>query len=528
VCPSVADPVVLARAREQETAAAVHARPVRTGAPLRSIGPQARRIRPTSSVPVSPDLRRSLTDPLPPSTPETWAPADRSTHSFAASDIRRLAATGLSAVVPGLGQALNGRRRPALVLLIPTLVLAAVAVLIFATSTPIRLAATFVAPQMLDLLLTLSLVVLAWRLVAIGHAFFDRRYARMPGRAGIVGLAVILALVVLPHVAAAYYGGLARDAFGRFFVSASAADEPGDAGSVAATAALAPTDDERLNLLIVGIDKAKGRAATLTDAMMVASLDRTLGSVSLVSIPRDLVNVPLGDGRTFGPKLNSLFGYASRHRDQFPQGGMRALQDGVGALLGIRVHYYATLDFDGFADLIDAVGGVEVAVKKGFEDPAYDGIGLEGRGWSITAGRHLLDGPNALAYARSRKALGESDFTRQERQQQILVAFRNRIMSGGSLFFKLPALLDTFGSMVKTDLPPDRLPELAALADASGATDIVRVVVQRPLIKPATGRYGSVQIPDLAAIRAMTSIVLPPPGTPAERWSPKKASASSP
>jgi hypothetical protein len=82
--------------------------------------------------------------------------------------------------------------------------------------------------------------------------------------------------------------------------------------------------------------------------------------------------------------------------------------------------------------------------------------------------------------------------------------------------------------MVRTDLPPDRLPELAALADASGATDIVRVVIQRPLIKPATGRYGSVQIPDLAAIRAMSSVVLPPPGTPAERWTTKKATASSP
>jgi len=452
--------------------------------------------------------------------------ANRHARSIVSSDVRRLAAAGLSALVPGLGQALNGRRTPALVLLVPTLVLAAVVALVVATSTPIRLAATFVAPQMLDLLLSLSLVVLGWRLVAVGHAFFDRRYARMPGRAGIGGLVVLVALVALPHAGAAYYGGLARDAFGRFFVASAHAGAPDDAG--AGASALVPRDDERLNVLIVGIDKAQGRTATLTDAMMLASLDRTLGSVSLVSIPRDLVNVPLGDGRTFGPKLNSLYGYASRHRDQFPQGAMRALEDGVGTLLGVRVHYYATLDFDGFADLIDAVGGVEVTVKKGFEDPGYDGIGLDGRGWSITAGRHVLDGPNALAYARSRKALGESDFTRQERQQQILVAFRNRLMGGGSLFFELPALLETFGSMVRTDLPPDRLPELAALADASGTTDIVRVVVQRPLIKPATGRYGSVQIPDLVAIRAMSTVVLPKPGAPAQGWSPAKTAATDP
>jgi len=172
---------------------------------------------------------------------------------------------------------------------------------------------------------------------------------------------------------------------------------------------------------------------------------------------------------------------------------------------------------------------VDIVAPRDFEDPKYDGYGTGGvKGFSITKGRHHLDGAAALAYARSRKALGESDFTRQERQQQILVAFRSRLMGGGSLFFELPALLETFGSMVRTDLPPDRLPELAALADASGTTDIVRVVVQRPLIKPATGRYGSVQIPDLVAIRAMSTVVLPKPGAPAQGWSPAKTAATDP
>jgi LCP family protein required for cell wall assembly len=259
---------------------------------------------------------------------------------------------------------------------------------------------------------------------------------------------------------------------------------------------------------------------------MVASLDRTLGSVSLVSVPRDLVDVPLGNGDVYGPKLNSLLGYAERHPEEFPDGPVRTLENAVGALLGIRIHYYATLDFNGFADLVDAVGGVVVNVKKGFEDPTYDGYGLDGRGWSIEPGRHLLDGPNALAYARSRKALGESDFTRQDRQQQILVALRSRILSGGSLFFQLPGLLDTLGAMVRTDLPPDRLPELAALADTAERDEIVRVVIQRPLIRPTKNRYGAVQEPDLDAIRGMAAVVLPPPGTPASPWSPDEGSTA--
>ncbi len=436
------------------------------------------------------------------------------------SDVTRLGAAGLSAIVPGLGQLLNRRLRPALLLAVPSLLLGAAIALVVLTSPPLRLAATVVAPRVMDALLSLSLVVLGWRLVAVGHAFFDRRYPRFPGRVGIVGLAIIVALVVVPHAAAAYYGGLARDAFGRFFVAtASSAGSAGDDRAIVSPP-LSPRDDERLNVLLVGVDTAKGRTATLTDTMMVASVDRRLGSLSLVSVPRDLVNVPLGDGRIFAPKLNSLYGYASHHGSEFPSGPMRTLEGAIGDLLGIQIHYYATLDFTGFADMVDAVGGVEVNVKRGFEDPTYDGIGLDERGWSITAGRHLLDGANALAYARSRKALGESDFTRQERQQQILVAFRNRILGGGGLFFRLPKLLQTFGALVRTDLPPDRLPELAAVADTASRDDIVRVVIQRPLIKPTTNRYGSVQVPDLAAIRAMAAQVLPTPGTPAVAWSP--------
>src|SRR4029077_1939012 len=112
------------------------------------------------------------------------------------------------------------------------------------------------------------------------------------------------------------------------------------------------------------------------------------------------------------PKLNSLMSYADRHPETFPNGGMWALQDAASALLGIPIHYYATMDMSGFIAMVDAVGGVDINVKKGFEDPKYDGYGTDQRGFSITAGKHHLNGIEALAYARVRKAKGESDFTR--------------------------------------------------------------------------------------------------------------------
>ena len=112
--------------------------------------------------------------------------------------------------------------------------------------------------------------------------------------------------------------------------------------------------------------------------MMVVSLDPVGRTVSMVSIPRDLVNVPLGDGNVYGPKLNSLMCYADRHPDAFPDGGIAALEDAVGALLGIPIHYYARIDFVGFIAMVDAVGGVDINVDEGFSRPSYDGFGLDG------------------------------------------------------------------------------------------------------------------------------------------------------
>jgi hypothetical protein len=124
--------------------------------------------------------------------------------------------------------------------------------------------------------------------------------------------------------------------------------------------------------------------------MMLASVDLQLGTVSLVSIPRDLVDVPLGNGDVFGPKLNSLYQYAAGHRNEFPQGPMRALQDAVGALLGVRVHYYAEADFVGFVRMVDLAGGVDVVIPRAIEDPRYDGEGLGARGFSLAAGPHTV------------------------------------------------------------------------------------------------------------------------------------------
>jgi len=431
-----------------------------------------------------------------------------------ATDRRRLAAATLSAVLPGLGQAFNGRRRLAILFLVPSLIFLAIGLLLVQLQSPVRIAAWVITPSVLGTVLTLNLLLLLWREVASFQAFLDTRRTGPTGRLGIIGMIVIAIAIVLPHFMVFQYGRLLGETFGTIFQGQVLASQ----GSPARPVRPVPADGQRINVLIIGVDTTSKRTATLTDTMMVASLDPTGGSVSMVSIPRDLINVPLGNGNVYGPKLNSLMSYADRHADQFPNGGLWALQDAAGALLGIPIHYYATMDMTGFIAMVDAVGGVDITVKQGFDDPSYDGYGTNQRGFGITAGKHHLNGIEALAYARVRKAKGESDFTRAARQQDILSALRHKATSGGSLFWQLPDLLKAVGASVRTDLPTERLPALAAIMDVSGSDSMTRVVIKFPLVHPKPTKYGDAQDPDLAGILAMAARLFPAPGGAPVGW----------
>ena len=209
-------------------------------------------------------------------------------------DRRRLAAAGLSAILPGLGQAFNRRQRLSFLFLVPTLSLVAIVGMVWATQTPTRIAAWAVAPTILGALLTLNLLVLAWRLVATGQAFLDTRRHGPTGRLGIIGLVLLALFVVVPHLLVYRYGTAFGAAFERIF-------EGKELASTVPAAASAPGPNDRVNVLVIGVDAVPGRTATLTDTMMVLSFDPVGKTASVVSLPRDLINMPLGDGNTFGP-----------------------------------------------------------------------------------------------------------------------------------------------------------------------------------------------------------------------------------
>lgn len=435
------------------------------------------------------------------------------------SDQRRLFAAILSAVLPGTGQAFNRRGRTAAIFAIPSLLVLLIAWLLFQVNSSSMLLAHAIVPGTLQLLLVLNGLILAWRLIAVFEAFVDRRYPGKPGRLGGVGLIVVIGLVALPHAAVHIYGASAFSTFERVFAGAGGDALGGPNDDPGSTGGPTPQARERVNVLLMGIDSGPSRTQALTDSLMVISLDPVGRTVTMLSIPRDLVDVPLGNGDIFAPKINSLLGFANRHEADFPQGGTRALEDAIGALLGVPIHYYAKVDLAGFVTMVNAVGGVDIDVAKPLSDPNYGGFGV-GPGWSIGVGPHHLDGANALAYSRIRKSAGESDFTRAGRQQEVLIALRDQAVEGGNFVFSLPALLAAVGDTVRSDLPRDRLPEFAALAEEIGGDRATQVVMTSPMVKSGgkNHRYGSVVIPVPKRIAEMVAIVFTEPGTPPGPW----------
>ncbi len=480
-------------------------------------------------------------------------------------DRRALVAAFLSAVVPGLGQAYEGRVGPALLFVAPLALLFAGAGIALGVASLPQIGGALLLPGVLTTILVLDIALLAWRIAAVIDAWRAGRRrgtAHAGGRGAAAGTAIVLALVLVvvsvPHVVAGWYVAAASSAIVRIFAepdadplggagATPAPTLPGDAAAIAVAVpsgspaspstfgaatsgpAASPTPiptpspsptvaplANRLNVLLLGIDSGPGRAQALTDTMIVVSLDPIGRTVSMMSVPRDTVGAPLGDGRVYLPKLNSLMGFAERNPDAFPgQKPVRVLKDTLGRMLGIPIAYYAAVDLPGFIEVVDAIGGVDVVVKEPLNDGRYHEYGF--RGFSIDPGCHHMDGKTALAYARIRYSIGQNDFTRAGRQQQVLVAARDAVVRKG-LLLDVPALLDALGQTIRTDFPRSLLPQVADLAVGIDAGRVSRAVVQPPLVAYADNEYGSVLLPDLPGILAVANGLFPAPGLTPVGW----------
>jgi LCP family protein required for cell wall assembly len=432
----------------------------------------------------------------------------------ARADSQSSVAAFLSFMFPGLGQAYNGESRLAWMLAMPVFLLVAVGAL------AVGAASSGVLSQLLDIrflvgLIVLDLAFLGWRLIAIAQAHLRRE--RLTARRWTTWLTGLLLVATLGmHLLPAYYAAKAIDTLNAVALGGSGGLGDGDRARALPEPSYHPNvvSGERVNVLLVGVDAAPGRATELTDTMLVVSLDPVGGRSAMISIPRDLYGVPLPDGRVYNAKLNSLMAFANARPSEYPLGGVGTLKAAVGDLLGVPIHYFAAINLVGFRQAIDAVGGVDITVERAINDPAYADPTSSLRGLFLPAGRHHMDGQLALAFVRSRKGVGDNDFTRAERQQQLLTALREKL-TAGNMLLALPALLDAVKNAIATDVPSDRIPELAQAVQDADMSEVRRIVLQPPefmTVEPFSSA-GYILHPNLSAIRSIGQDLLAVPVT---------------
>lgn len=207
------------------------------------------------------------------------------------------------------------------------------------------------------------------------------------------------------------------------------------------------SSNHRTNALIVGIDTRGTRPGLQnTDTIMVISYDHITKDTVMYSIPRDMyTEIP---DENWNVKINGIY---NRFESKEKGTGLEKLKETVENLTGLKMQYYAMIDVDGFKDVIDILGGVDVYVENSFTDyafPAENGSDVY-QVVSFEKGAQTMDGETAMKYVRSRKSLdnGEgSDFARARRQQQVIKGIQNKVLSSETLLN--PAkLLEIINSM---------------------------------------------------------------------------------
>lgn len=261
-----------------------------------------------------------------------------------------------------------------------------------------------------------------------------------------------------------------------------------------------------INVLLVGVDQGK----YLADSIMVASIDSQAKSVSLLSIPRDLYVAIPGHGHDKINAAHSL-GQQAAEANGDKAAGPNLLARTISATLGIPVHYFVRLDFDGFRQIIDALGGIDLTVEKAIRDPYYPD-GTDGYiTYSVKAGPQHMTGEQALKFARSRET--SSDFDRAARQQKIFSAVKAKIMTVALLAnpAKATRIVTLAGNHILTDLSARDLTALIALEKDWGDPAIYTQVLDNSeslgLLKNGTSAAGAYILIPAIGIDKTTDLV---------------------
>jgi LCP family protein required for cell wall assembly len=258
-----------------------------------------------------------------------------------------------------------------------------------------------------------------------------------------------------------------------------------------------PSDDfGHTNVLLLGQGDAGHEGIDLTDTIMIASLDpaKTKSAV-LMSLPRDLYFLEtenMGKGR-----INSLYRdykvvlkREGKTEEEASKLAMRELANEIGRAMGMDIHHIVKVDFIGFVQAVDAIGGIDIVVPERLVDTEYPGPNYSYETFSIEAGPQHIDGETALKYARSRHST--SDFARSARQQQIIKAIGEKVKSEGILTrpAQIMDLLEILNEHVLSTL---ELRDMVSLAGMGKELDQSKLISMQ--LNTQNGLYGSFSEP---------------------------------
>ena len=304
--------------------------------------------------------------------------------------------------------------------------------------------------------------------------------------------------------------------------------------------------DGRYNILLLGTDAGEDREGLRPDSISLVSVDAETGQSVIVGLPRELIEMPFPEdspmaavhpnGFGVAPNafsedwggclttcyLNALYAevellgdpmYEGFYADSVSRGsspGIEATKDAVEGATGLTVQFYVLIDMNGFARLIDALGGVTINVTErvpvgGREDEYGDWVDLA---WYIEPGLQTLDGENAQWYARSRHGSARGDYDRMERQRELQVAILEQ-MSPSNVLMRFQEIADAGTDLVQTDIPEAMLGTFVNLAAKAKEFTPVRVELAPPAVDPEYPDYQ--QIHSLVAAGVAEASPVPEP-----------------
>jgi LCP family protein required for cell wall assembly len=237
--------------------------------------------------------------------------------------------------------------------------------------------------------------------------------------------------------------------------------------------------DDQIRFLLLGVGGEGHAGSNLSDTILIVTADMVDKKIGIVSIPRDTA-YPLGGGKF--EKINAVHAYAEQDH---PGQGAKETAKSFEQLFDTKINHVIRINFNGFKDFVDAVGGVDVNVERSFTDLEYPTPDDKWQTVSFEKGMQHMDGSRALIYARSRHGNnGEGgDFARNHRQQIVLLALKEKLMSKGTFTNpqKVLALYQAVQKNVQTDLSPWDLVKFAPLGqDFSSDKITMHVLTDAP------------------------------------------------